>query len=88
MHKAGQLLDAMEALLLEEKENARRTLELVDRDSTLGWEPSMLYIGGRDNLEWKMEQVQFMIDIWITEYRAMLKKTLEDREPAGTAKKC
>ena len=34
--------------------NKRATLELVDRNSRLGWEPSMDYMGGRKVIEWSM----------------------------------
>lgn len=35
--------------------NKAATLELVDRNSRLGWEPSMDYMGGRAMIEWSMK---------------------------------
>lgn len=53
----GQLLDDMDALLDKEIENTDATFPLVEADSRLGWEPSMLYIGNAWYLDWKKRQV-------------------------------
>lgn len=53
----AQLLDEMENLLDCEIENTDATFPLVEADSRLGWEPSMLYIGDRWHLDWKKRQV-------------------------------
>lgn len=54
----AQLLDEMDALLDREVANTDATYPLVDADSRLGWEPSMLYIGDRWHLDWKKRQVE------------------------------
>lgn len=54
--KVRKYLDTMKAILREERENATNSLEFIDNDSRLGWEPTMLYIASRDNVEWKIEQ--------------------------------
>ena len=53
---AGKKLIAekMEEIALDEIENAKQTLPLVDRDSRLGFEPSMEYMCDRAHLEWKI----------------------------------
>jgi len=58
--KCAAILDEMDALLDQEVENTDATLPLVDADSRLGWEPSMLYIGDRWHLEWKKRQVAYV----------------------------
>lgn len=75
-HTLDTLLNEMVDLLVAEKENARQTLPLVDMDSRLGWEPSMRYIGGRRNIEWKMEQVQRIIELDLGEFRICLNRSL------------
>jgi hypothetical protein len=49
---------ALLAAARAEYANKAATLELVDRDSRLGWEPSMDYIGGRDMIEWSMAMMR------------------------------
>lgn len=44
-------------ILARERENVRATLPIVDVDSALGWEPIMLYVCGRPQLEWKLRQL-------------------------------
>ena len=65
----GKLLDEIEALQLKEKENVLDTIPLVDADSALGFEPSMLYLTDRRHLEWKLRQIDFVINIEMREMR-------------------
>lgn len=67
-----KLLDNMEQLLIQEIENTKNTIPLVEADSRLGWEPRMLYAGNKNQLEWKIRQVQAVIDYEIAEYRKSL----------------
>ncbi len=69
----GKIYDEMEALLLSEIKNAEETIPLVEADSRLGWEPSMLYMTDRWHLEWKIRQVRYVIDCDIAEYRRCIK---------------
>lgn len=46
--------EKMETIALDEIENAKSALPLVDRDSRLGFEPSMEYMCDRAHLEWKI----------------------------------
>ena len=52
----------MEELLYAEIENAKKTIPLVEADSRLGWEPSMLYLGDKEHIEWKIRQVNYVLD--------------------------
>ena len=57
-----EIADKMETLLKAERQNAENTIPLVEADSRLGWEPSMLYLGDKEHLEWKIRQVNFVIE--------------------------
>lgn len=52
-HFAGDRIGVLD-WARREYANARATLPLVDADSRLGWEPSMEYVGGRAQIEWKL----------------------------------
>ena len=45
---------ALVAVAAEERRNAVAALALAERDSRLGWEPSMEYVGGPGQLRWKI----------------------------------
>ena len=68
----AELIDRIEKLLLDEIENARATIPLVEKDSRLGWEPSMEYVTDREHIEWKIRQVQFVLDVEIKDCRDSL----------------
>ncbi len=63
------LLDEMEVLLHREIENAKATLPLVDFDSRLGWEPTMEYLGDRPHIEWKIRQVEYVLNLEMKKLR-------------------
>lgn len=63
------IYDEMEALLEQELRNVDRTLPLVEQDTRLGFEPSMLYVTDRWHLEWKKRQVRYVIDTELAKYR-------------------
>lgn len=63
------LLDEAEALLLKEKENAYRTIPVVQADSRLGWEPSMEYMGDEKCIRWKLRQLDYELNHTIPKYR-------------------
>ena len=44
-------------ILAAERENVRGTIPVVETDSALGWEPTMLYVCGPRHLEWKLRQL-------------------------------
>jgi len=65
----GALLDEVKALQLAEKENVLDTIPLVEADSALGFEPSMLYLTDKRHLEWKLRQIDFVLNIEMKEMR-------------------
>ncbi|MHB0877499.1 MAG: hypothetical protein ACYC5O_15785 [Anaerolineae bacterium] len=73
--KANALLDRMVALAEAEIANAEATIPLVERDSRLGWEPSMEYMTDRAHLEWKIAIVRRVVDHEIAQYRQSLSLT-------------
>lgn len=70
------IFDRMEELLREEIRNAEDTIPLVEEDSALGFEPSMLYMTDRWHLEWKIRQVNYVIDTEIGKFRRGLEVRL------------
>ena len=49
---------ALLAAARKEYDNARAALDLVERDSRLGWEPTMEYAGGADQIRWKLSVME------------------------------
>ncbi len=54
------IYDEMDALLNAEREVVLDTIPLVEQDSRLGWEPSMLYMTDKWHLEWKLRQLDYV----------------------------
>jgi len=69
-----QTLDEMEELLTEEKENAEKTIPIVRVDSRLGWEPSMEYMTDEEHLNWKIKQVEYVIEVEIARFRKAVRE--------------
>lgn len=65
----NMLLDQLVELAESEIANAEATIPVVERDSRLGWEPSMEYICDRWHLEWKIRQMRKVIQEEIPAYR-------------------
>jgi hypothetical protein len=59
----------VQAVILQEIENAKAAIPLVRRDSMLGYEPSMLYQTDEKAILWKIKQVNYMIDVELDMYR-------------------
>ena len=66
------ILDEMEAILREERKNAEDTIPLVDADSALGFEPSMLYMCDRWHLEWKIRHTDYVLGTELAELRGAI----------------
>ena len=64
-----EIYNTMEALLREEMKNVEDTIPVVQQDSRLGWEPSMLYMTDKWHLEWKIRQLNFVLDIELGKLR-------------------
>lgn len=67
----AELLSAMEQILEGECKNAEETIPLVEKDSRLGWEPSMLYMTDRWHIEWKLRYAEYTRSE-IKKYRSVL----------------
>ena len=63
------ILQDMEDLLHKEIANAEATIPLVEADSRLGWEPSMLYLGDKEHLQFKIDQVNYVLNVEIAKFR-------------------
>ena len=46
-----------------EYENTQAAIELMKRDSRLGWEPTMRYQGGIEACEWKLRRLERLYGI-------------------------
>ena len=66
--KVLKYANAIKKIALDEIENARESLEYLDNDSALGYEPSMGYAGGRERVEWKIRQVNYMVNCELRDY--------------------
>ena len=42
--------------------NAESAIPFVEKDSRLGWEPSMEYMTDKWHIEWKLRQCQYVLD--------------------------
>lgn len=67
--KAAAILNEVEKLIYEEKENVLKTIPLVEFDSRLGWEPSMEYTTGVDGLNWKLRQLEHELNYVLPRFR-------------------
>lgn len=59
----------VETLLKKEQKNVQAALKLARKDSALGFEPSMEYIGGEDALLWKLKHLELVLNLEIPAYR-------------------
>jgi len=66
--KMNAIAREMRAVAEDEILNAENTLPIVDRDSNIGWEPCMEYIGDREHIEMKIRQVKVMLDFELSVY--------------------
>ncbi len=55
--QALEMLDEIEAIGNEERENVKDAYRAVNTDSRIGWEPSMEYVTDEWHLDWKLRQM-------------------------------
>ena len=67
------IIASIRKLGASEIKNAEKALKIVDKDSSLGYEPSMGYGGDRAHIEWKIRQVNHMINHELGIYEQGLK---------------
>lgn len=63
------LLDQAKEIGLNEIENAEKSIPLIEKDSSIGYEVSMGYACDKAHVEWKIKQVKFMIEKEIEMYK-------------------
>lgn len=61
----------------DEIKNAEQSIKYVRKDSSLGFEASMLYVGGEERIRWKIKQVNFMLTGELDYYEREVKKHIE-----------
>ncbi|MBQ8323288.1 MAG: hypothetical protein IJX91_04910 [Clostridia bacterium] len=66
---AEEIVNGIEKLVLEERENVLDTVPLVQADSRLGWEPSMEYTTDEKGLNWKLRQLDYELTVKLPTYR-------------------
>lgn len=71
--KATRALNAIEKIARAEIDNAQKSIEFVEKDSAIGYEPSMCYQGDKTHIEWKIKQVEYMLRSEVGMYRNCLK---------------
>ncbi len=59
----------MEAIARREIKNAEAAIPLVNRDSSLGYEPSMDYQCDEESIRWKLRQMDYLINVELAAYR-------------------
>ena len=59
--EAKKMLDILAEIAAREHKNVLDTIQYVETDSRLGWEPSMEYVCDRRHLEWKLRQLTFAL---------------------------
>jgi hypothetical protein len=64
---------AIEKIGKREIKNAEATIPIVEKDSAIGFEPSMLYQCSKENLLWKIKQTNYMLTSELDFYRTSLK---------------
>lgn len=67
--KIDEIFKEFIAVAENELENAKNTIPLLEVDSRLGWEPKMEYLGGKENVLWKIMQLEYTIDRDIPNYK-------------------
>ena len=82
--KAQEILERVKKIAEEELANVRETLPLTEADSVLGYEPSMDYAAGREQLEWKIRQLSSVLEIDIPNYAEGIRisRSLKDADKA------
>lgn len=69
---AAALLDQLAAIGEEELTNCASAIPIVERDSRLGWEPTMEYLGDADHIRWKMSHLRHTLDDEVPRFRTSL----------------
>lgn len=68
-----KIVEEMTAVAHEEIANAEATIPLVQKDSRLGWEPTMEYVCDESHLRWKIRQVRLVLEQELAMHRNALR---------------
>lgn len=78
-----QIVEEMTAVARAEIANAEATIPLVQKDSRLGWEPTMEYVCDESRLRWKIKQVQLVLEQELAMHRKALRYNDPNAETTG-----
>jgi hypothetical protein len=70
--KLGAITARIRKIANREIENARESIEYAEKDSSIGYEPSMGYVASPKRIEWKIKQVNYMLNAELTKYEQNL----------------
>ena len=70
--KAHAIMDELDKIVENEYANALRALPVAEKDSRLGWEPRMEYVGDADHIRWKLDQLEALRTKTMPAYRKSL----------------
>ena len=59
----------IERIILRERKNAIAAIPLVNKDSAIGYEPSMDYQCNEECINWKLRQLDFLMNNELAAYR-------------------
>ena len=76
-YKMLEICKKIRKIGMDEIANAKQSLAYLKKDSSLGYEASMGYVGGAHRVEWKIKQVNYMLDSEVTYYENQVKAHLE-----------
>lgn len=71
--EAERAILAIERIGKREIKNAEATIPIVEKDSSIGFEPSMLYQCSKENIKWKIKQTNYMLKTELDYYKTALK---------------
>lgn len=71
--KCYKIISKIKKIGLEEIENARNCIKFVELDSRLGYNVDMDYVCDKQGLEWKIKQVEYMLEAELQVYINCLK---------------
>ncbi|MBR3894417.1 MAG: hypothetical protein IKJ35_04640 [Clostridia bacterium] len=61
--------DKIEKIVLREIENAKAAIPLVQRDSSIGYEPSMGYQCDEEGIRWKLKHMDYLLNVELKPYK-------------------
>ncbi len=72
----NKYIKELEKIALLEIDNAKSAIPLVQKNSRLGWEPSMEYLGDEEHIKWKIRQMEYLLNFEINALKEGIKHNL------------